>query len=121
MLALAVLLALPADGARAAAAAGPDARETSRVVIVRPPGDAGVSRQALTLLVAELQAAGFEGVETDRNPALEVRADIEAISARLQPVATFAIGAVQAGTAVELWLEDRVTGKLVIRRVELGA
>jgi len=121
LLAVAVAMA-----AAPAAAAGPDdAAETrsapARVVVLRAAEDSPLTRQGTTLLVAELQAAGFQVVEAERSPGLDVRADIEAISARLQPVATFAIrGAVDQKTATELWLEDRVTGKLVIRRVELG-
>jgi hypothetical protein len=79
-----------------------------------------LSRQASTLLTAELQTAGFEVVEIDRDPTHDLRDDIDTASARHQPVATFAIRSVPGGTAVELWLEDRVTGKLVIRRVDVS-
>ncbi|MES1208879.1 MAG: hypothetical protein ABUS79_23315 [Pseudomonadota bacterium] len=91
----------------------------SRVVLLRSSSDDALSRQGTTLLTAELQAAGFEVAEVERDPARDLRQDIDATSARLQPVATFAIRPVPGGTTVELWLADRVTGKLVIRRVDV--
>lgn len=101
--------------------AAPPVQAASRVALLTTPSDDGLVRQATTLLVAELQAAGFEVVEAPRDPARDVRLDIEAAAVRLQPVATYAILPRSDGAALELWLEDRVTGKLVIRRVELGA
>jgi hypothetical protein len=47
---------------------------------------------------------------------VSLRDDIEAAAA-LDPIAVLAIEPV-APTAVELWLSDRLTGKLVIRRIE---
>lgn len=99
--------------------AAPAWAAASRVVLLRSTGDEALSRQATTLLTAELQAAGFDVVELERDPTHDLRQDIDAASVRLQPVATFAIRSVPGGTAVELWLEDRVTGKLVIRRVDV--
>jgi hypothetical protein len=123
-LAVAVFVAVALLAARPVAAAEPpEVRPApARVVVLRAAEDSALTRQGTTLLVAELQAAGFEVIEAERRPDHDVRDDIEAISARLQPVATFAIrAAVGENTATELWLEDRVTGKLVIRRVEPGA
>jgi hypothetical protein len=98
-------LALP----RTAAAA-------SRVVLLRSGGDAQ-ARQAETLLAAELRATGFEVVTRERTPTVELRADVDAAAAALRPIAVLAIAA-PAGAAAEIWVSDRVTGKLVIRRVE---
>jgi hypothetical protein len=91
----------------------------SHVVLLRSTSDDALSRQGTTLLKAELQTAGFHVVEIERDPTRDLRQDIETTSARLQPVATFAIESIPGGTAVELWLQDRVTGKLVIRRVHV--
>lgn len=104
------LLLLVCGGTRPAWAA-------SRVVLLRSLTDDALSRQGTTLLTAELEAAGFEVVEIERDSTHDIRQDIDAASARLQPVATFAIRSLPGRTAVELWLEDRITGKLVIRRV----
>jgi hypothetical protein len=108
------LLLLVCGGTRAAWAA-------SRVVLLRSLTDDALSRQGTTLLTAELEAAGFEVVEIERDSTHDIRQDIDAASARLQPVATFAIRSLPGRTAVELWLEDRITGKLVIRRVAVRA
>jgi hypothetical protein len=124
---------------------GAVAAAASRVVLLRGPRDDGLMRQADTLLAAELRAAGFEVLLADRNPERDVRAEFETVSARLSPVvAALAILPAGASTelgsaersrsrgglgtlsgspsegdgAVELWLADRVTGKLVIRRIE---
>lgn len=115
------LAALAALAGLAVALAPAPARAASRVVMLRAGGDDALAEQATTLLVAELKAAGFDVVEAARDPRNELRADIEAASRRLDPVATFAIRAVPDGAAAELWLEDRVTGKLVIRRIDVGA
>lgn len=89
----------------------------SRVALIRFAGDE-LTRQAETLLGAELRAAGFEVVTVDRPAGADPRAAIEAVSARLQPIATMAIIPGVAPAAAEVWLSDRVTGKFVIRRLE---
>jgi hypothetical protein len=102
------------------AVAGPALAEgASRVVLLRAPSDDPLAEQGNTLLAAELRAAGFEVVSRPRTPGREIRADIDAASADVSPIATFAILPAPDGAAVELWLEDRVTGKLVIRRIDV--
>jgi hypothetical protein len=113
--------AAPAPAAAPAAGAAPAAR----VVLLRAPADDALTRQATTLLIAELNAAGFDVVQAERSASSDLRAEIEATSARLQPVATVAIralpGAEAQAPAMELWLEDRLTGKLVIRRIDVAS
>jgi hypothetical protein len=89
------------------------------VVLLRAATEDALVQQGNTLLGAELQAAGFEVIVRVRDGQGDVRHDIEAASAELQPVATFAILPLADGATVELWLEDRVTGKLVIRRLRI--
>jgi hypothetical protein len=108
LLVLAVsLVVLPRAGAAA-----------SRVVLLRSGGDA-LPRQAETLLAAELRASGFEVTTRERAPALDLRADIEAAASALRPIAVLALAAT-SGAGAEIWLSDRLTGKLVIRRIEAG-
>jgi hypothetical protein len=95
------------------------AAAASRVVLLRSGSADALPRQAQTLLAAELRATGFEVVSRERSAGGDLRADIEEAAAALRPIAVLAIATVAAGTA-ELWLSDRVTGKLVIRRIELG-
>lgn len=94
-----------------------EAAAASRVVLLRAPTDDALIEQGNTLLAAELRAAGFEVTPLMRDPSRDIRSDIEAASTKLGPIATFAIRPASDGAAVELWLEDRVTGKLVIRRI----
>ncbi|MBC8133548.1 MAG: hypothetical protein H7X95_11255 [Deltaproteobacteria bacterium] len=101
-------------------------QSASRVVLLRANPDDPLSRQANTLLKAELQGIGFEVTEVDLDMDLkgeaaggELRRRIEGAATHTQSVATFAIRSVAGGTTVELWLEDHLTGKLVIRRVEV--
>jgi hypothetical protein len=106
-------LALIVASAGAAWAAG------SQVVLLRaaekdPPG-----RQAETLLGAELRAAGFSVVERARS-AVDPRADIERVSTALDPIATLALVFAPGKPAADIWLLDRVTGKLVIRSIDVG-
>jgi hypothetical protein len=109
LLVLAVsLAALPRAGAAA-----------SRVVLLRSGSGDALARQAETLLGAELRASGFEVVTRERASDQDLRADIEAAAGALRPIAVLAIAA--AGeAAAEIWLSDRVTGKLVIRRIDAG-
>ena len=107
--ALLVLLLLAASPAAAA----------SRVVLLRSGSAEALPRQAETLLAAELRASGFEVLARERTAGLELRADIEAAAAALRPIAVLAIAS-SDGAAAEIWLSDRVTGKLVIRRIDAG-
>jgi hypothetical protein len=110
---LVALLALAALGLPRPATAA------SRVVLLRSGSADALARQAETLLAAELRASGFEVLTRERAPGLELRADIDAAAIALRPIAVMAIAAT-AGAAAEIWLSDRVTGKLVIRRIEAG-
>jgi hypothetical protein len=100
-------------------AADARAAETSRVVLLRAPSADTLTEQGNTLLAAELRAAGFEVVTVARDPSRDIRRDIEAASAASSPIATFAILPAPDGAAVELWLEDRITHKLTIRRLDV--
>jgi hypothetical protein len=112
--ALLLLLALAALGLPRLAMAA------SRVVLLRSGSGDALGRQAETLLAAELRASGFEVVIRERAPGLDLRADIDGTAGALHPIAVLAIAAT-TGAAAEIWLSDRVTGKLVIRRIEAGA
>ena len=110
--ALLILLALALSLPRPAAAA-------SRVVLLRSGNGDALGRQAETLLAAELRASGFEVVTRERAPGLDLRADMDGAAGALRPIAVLTIAAT-TGAAAEIWLSDRVTGKLVIRRIEAG-
>jgi hypothetical protein len=92
----------------------------SHVILLRAVEADPLGRQAETLLAAELRAAGFEVEERPRSPALDPRADIERASAGRNAIATLALVSLPGTNAAEIWLMDRVTGKLVVRRIDTG-
>ena len=102
------------------ALAAPAAAAGSHVVLLRTTDADALGRQAETLLAAELRAAGFEVEEQARGQSLDPRADIERTSAT-GAIATLALVSVPGKAAADIWLMDRVTGKLVIRRIDTGA
>lgn len=118
---LAILLGLGALLTRGAGAA-PAAQ---RIAVLRAADDDGAAHQAATLLMAELKAAGFEAIEVDRDPRAPVGADLAAAWSRLQPVAVLVIvpgrGAAAAVAAVDLWVEDGLTGQRSARTIEVAA
>jgi hypothetical protein len=90
----------------------------SQVVLLRSGAGDAVTRRAEARLSAELRAAGFDVTEVDAKPGIDTRTAIETTSTALRPIATLAILPAAPGAAAEVWLSDRVTGKLVIRRVD---
>ena len=92
----------------------------SLVVLLRSPAGDSLARQSETLLAAELRASGFDVGEQARTAGVDLRSDMEAAARRLRPIAVLALTPVAgAGPgAAEISLLDRVTGKLVIRRIE---
>jgi hypothetical protein len=91
----------------------------SSVALVRSSSSDRVLREARTRLRAELLDAGFEVVEVDRAPG-DPRSEVEDGA----PAATFATVAMSRaadGAFADVWISDRVTGKTVVRRIEVGA
>lgn len=117
---LAPVLLLAVAAALGPALSDAHAAAPPRVALIRFAG-VELTRHAETLLGAELRAAGFEVVAVDRPPGSDPRHAIEEVSATLQPIATMAIIPGAPPAAAEVWLSDRVTGKLVIRRLEADA
>jgi hypothetical protein len=112
------LLGTLAAGSAGARAAG------SLVVLLRSPAADTLARQSETLLAAELRAAGFQVHVADsaRSATSDLRADMDAAARALDPIAVLAVsraaGDARVDVGAEIWLLDRVTGKLVIRRVD---
>jgi hypothetical protein len=97
-----------ADGAR------------SQVAIVRSDPADRVLREASTRLHAELADAGFAVLEVDRPPG-NPRSGVEDVSAMGSSFATVAMSRTGDGAFADVWISDRVTGKTVVRRLEVGA
>jgi hypothetical protein len=104
------ILALAGLAAAPSVAAEPGAG--SRIAIVGP-ADAAVTMQ----LDAELQLLGFEVVRADAPQDADAQR-LRALARELDVAATIVVDA--HGTAMDLWVVDRVTGKTLIRSVALG-
>jgi hypothetical protein len=95
-----------------------DAR--SRVALVRSATTDRVLHEASTRLRAELLDAGFDVVEVDRAPG-DPRSEVEEAAPDASSFATVAMSRVANGAFADVWISDRVTGKTVVRRIEVGA
>jgi hypothetical protein len=97
-----------ADGAR------------SRVALVRSSSSDPVLREASTRVRAELIDAGFEVVEVDRPPG-DPRSEVEDAAPTTASFATVAMNRAPNGAFADVWISDHLTGKTVVRRIEVGA
>jgi hypothetical protein len=108
-LAFALLVVL---GIEAAAEASP-----SRVVVVRAADASKLVGEATTRLRAELTASGFEVIMVEKSPLLSPREAVE--DADLRPVAALSIVSTDRGAAIDVWVADHLTGKTLVRRIDV--
>jgi hypothetical protein len=93
----------------------------SRVALVRSSSSDRVLHEATTRVRAELVAAGFEVVEVDRAPG-DPRSEVEeAALDTSSSFATIAMSRAANGAFADVWISDRLTGKTVVRRLEVGS
>jgi hypothetical protein len=109
-------LLLVALGASSAARGESVARSAAspasvRIVLVTDQADAGI----VPLLRAEFEALGMQVDLVDRGPSEIVPRDLSLLARRHQAVA--AVRVLGAPGSVEVWIADRVTGKVVLRQV----
>ncbi|HEX3773368.1 MAG TPA: hypothetical protein VHV51_02830 [Polyangiaceae bacterium] len=96
------------------------ARETrSKVALVREASDDRLLREVSIRLRAELFDAGFEVIDVDRAPG-DPRADVETAANGDSSFATVAMNRAPNGAFADIWINDRVTGKTVVRRLQVG-
>jgi len=91
----------------------------SRVALVRSSSGDRVLREATVRVRAELLAAGFEVVEVDRPPG-DPRSEVEDAASQASTFATVAMSRAANGAFADVWISDHVTGKTVVRRLEVG-
>ncbi len=77
-------------------------------------------REANTRVRAELLDAGFEVVEVDRPPG-DPRSEVEDTAPDASSFATIAMNRAANGAFADVWISDHVTGKTVVRRIEVGS
>ena len=94
------------------------------MLLLRPVPASEVLAEAILRIKSELTAGGFEVAVADiegAEPGPDPRALMERAGQALAPSATIGIfGNLEQGPA-ELWVVDRITGKTVIRRLEVQA
>jgi hypothetical protein len=91
----------------------------SRVVVVQSANDSPIVNHATTRLRAELTASGFEVITIDRAPGTSPREAVEDIGRNT--VATLSIVSTETGAAVDVWIADHLTGKTLVRRVDVDS
>ncbi len=92
----------------------------SRVALVRSSSSDPFLREASTRVRAELLDAGFEVIEVDRAPG-DPRSEVEDASPTSSCFATVAMNRATNGAFADVWISDHLTGKTVVRRLEVGA
>ncbi|HKP60003.1 MAG TPA: hypothetical protein VJV78_24935 [Polyangiales bacterium] len=96
-----------------------EAQAPSRVAVVRSESDDRLLRDAGTRLRAELLGAGFEVIEVNSAPG-DPRADVESAADGGNSFATIALARAGSGAFADIWISDHVTGKTLVRRLEVG-
>lgn len=93
---------------------------SSRVVLVRPAGSDALLAEATTRLSAELTAAGFLVTVLDAAPGTDPKTEVESQNLDPAPVATLALSHLGPSATVDVWVADRLTGKTLVRHVNVG-
>ena len=91
----------------------------SQVALVRPATGDRLLREAGVRLRAELLDAGFEVIDVERAPG-DARSGVEGPTNADSSFATVAMNRAPSGAFADIWIGDRVTGKTVVRRLEVG-
>jgi hypothetical protein len=91
----------------------------SCVAVVRGESDDRLPSDANVRLRAEVHSAGFEVVEVDLPPG-DARAQVENAANRSGCFATVALHGASFGALADAWISDHLTGKTVVRRIEVS-
>jgi len=93
------------------------AAEPSSVVLLEPPHPNALAKETLTRARAELAGAGFRVIIAPRT-GTDTRSSLESAIRGAGAIAAIAIESAEASSVVEVWVSDRLTGKLSIRPVD---
>jgi len=94
--------------------------ERARVALAQPADPDGVQAEVATRIRAELQTAQFDVVVVPLDQGADPRQGVENAGIEPRPIATVAIVRLQNRAAVDVWVSDRVTGKTLVKRLDLG-
>jgi hypothetical protein len=93
--------------------------QRARVALAQPIDPDPVQAEVSRRIRAELEAASFDVVVVPLDPGGDPRAGVE-LAGGLRPIATVAIVSLQNRPAVDVWVSDRVTGKTLVKRLDVG-
>jgi hypothetical protein len=92
----------------------------TRVVLLRPTPETAQVREAINRARAELRAEGFEVLVRDApDDGRDPREALQRAAVRDQAVAALSVFSSANGTAADLWVNDRLSNKTVIRHVDV--
>lgn len=90
-----------------------------KVVIVRPAGRMPV--EASMRIEGELTAAGFQTSVVVRDGEFDARSEVESAAREHAADAALSIVDVEKQRVVDVWVADRVTGKTLVRRLQVSS
>jgi hypothetical protein len=102
------------------ALASPSLAERARVALAQPSDPDEVQAEIATRIKAELETAQFDVVVVPLDPGVDPRQGVEVAQLEPRPIATLAIIRLQNRPAVDVWVSDRVTGKTLVKRLDVG-
>jgi hypothetical protein len=94
--------------------------ERARVALALPSDPDEVQAEVATRVRAELETAQFDVVVVPLDPGGDPRQGVEVAALEPKPIATLAIIRLQNRPAVDVWVSDRVTGKTLVKRLDVG-
>jgi hypothetical protein len=94
--------------------------EPARVALAQPAGSDELQIEVATRIRAELETAQFEVVVVTLDAGVDPRQGVEMAGLEPRPMATIAIVRLQNRPAVDVWVSDRVTGKTLVKRLDVA-
>ena len=94
--------------------------ERARVALAQPADPDEIQAEMATRIRAELETALFDVVVVPLDPGVDPRQGVEVAGIEPKPIATLAIIRLQNRPALDVWVSDRVTGKTLVKRLEMG-
>jgi hypothetical protein len=94
--------------------------ERARVALAQPANPDDIQAEVATRIRAELETALFDVVVVPLDAGTDPRQGVESAAIEPKPIATVAVVRLQNRPAVDVWVSDRVTGKTLVKRVDVG-
>ena len=94
--------------------------ERARVALAQPVEPDEMQAEVATRIRAELEAAAFEVVVVALDSGADPRQGVELARLDPAPIAAVAIVRLKDRPAVDVWVSDRLTGKTLVKRIDVG-